>query len=119
MSCLKLVVAERGSVDNANAGNPILFLVFVVLSIVAIVGGKPAKWKLYNLLIILGGCAFGTGFGALPMAFGGSAAISGHLAASFMVIFGAAAAYICLRRNSIRAKASARPDPVVPDGPAK
>jgi hypothetical protein len=71
MSCLKLVVAERGSMDNANAGIPILILVFVVLSIVAIVGGKPAKWKLYNLLIILGGCAFGTGFGALPMRLAG------------------------------------------------
>jgi hypothetical protein len=105
--------------NNADAGNPIIFLAFIVLTVIAVFGAKPAKWKLYNLLIILGACAFGVGLGVLPQAFGGDREISAHLAAAFLPIFGAAGAYICMRRNSKRAKASARPEPVVPDGPAK
>ncbi|MBI3477425.1 MAG: hypothetical protein HY010_16970 [Acidobacteria bacterium] len=87
---------------DASSGNPLIFLAFIVLTVIAVFGGKPAKWKLYNLLIIIGACAVGVGLGALPLAFGGNEEISAHLAAAFVPIFGAAGAYICMRRNSKR-----------------
>jgi hypothetical protein len=71
-------------VNNDNSGNPLIFLAFIVLTVIAVFGGRPAKWKLYNLVIILGACAFGIGLGALPLAFGGNSEISAHLAAAFL-----------------------------------
>ena len=88
--------------NDTTPGSPIIFLAFLVLSVIAIAGGKPAKWKLYNFLIILASCAFGIGLGALPVMWGINAAISGRLAASFTLIFGAAGAYLCMRRNTKR-----------------
>jgi hypothetical protein len=88
--------------DNTTPGSPVIFVAFLVLSVIAIAGGKPGKWKLYNFLIILASCAFGLGLGALPIMWGMNAAISGYLAASFLFIFGAAGAYLCMRRNMKR-----------------
>jgi hypothetical protein len=78
VTCLE--VRSFGVVGDAN--NPVI----------VIAGGKPGKWKLYNFLIILASCALGLGLGALPIMWGMNAAISGHLAASFLLIFGAAGA---------------------------
>ncbi|PYX33580.1 MAG: hypothetical protein DMG80_05860 [Acidobacteria bacterium] len=100
--------------NNTTPGNPIIFLVFIVLTVIAIFGAKPAKWKLYNLLVILGACDIGIALGAVPVAFGGNSEISGHLAAAFMPIFGAAGAYVCMRRNSKRNAVLAPSAPVKP-----
>lgn len=88
--------------SNTTPGSPFILLAFLVLSIIAITGGRPGKWKLYNFLIILASCAFGVGLGALPIMWGMNPAISGDLAASFLSIFGAADAYVCMRRNTKR-----------------
>jgi heme A synthase len=89
-------------VNNTTPGSPFILLAFLVLSVIAIAGGKPGKWKLYNFLIILASCAFGVSLGALPIMWGMNAAISGNLAASFLLIFGAAGVYVCMRRNTKR-----------------
>jgi hypothetical protein len=90
------------SVNNTPPGSEFILLVFLVLSVVAIAGGKPAKWKLYNILIILASCVFGSALGTLPIMWGMDEAISAQLAASFTLIFGAAGAYVCMRRNTKR-----------------
>ena len=94
---------------NSTSGNPLLFGLFIVLSIIAIAGGKPAKWKLYNFLIILATFAFGIGLGALFAMWGTSLEIAGHLAASFSLIFGSAGAYVCMRRNMKRGSRGPEP----------
>jgi hypothetical protein len=96
-------------VNDTTPGSPFIFLAFLVLSVIAVAGGKPGKWKLYNFLIILASCAFGLGLGALPVMWGMNAVISGHLAASFLPIFGAAGAYVCMRRNTKRNTKPATP----------
>lgn len=90
---------------NSNPASPILFLAFLVLSIIAIAGGKPAKWKLYNLLIILGCVALGLAGGYMLGVTSGNMKLGADLAVSFLLIFGAAGAYVCMRRNMKRNKA--------------
>jgi hypothetical protein len=97
-----LVVAIRFVAGGAmNPANGIIFLAFLVLSVLAIAGGKPWKQKLFNLLYILGGTVLGLGLGALFIVWGTSPAIAGDLAG----------AYICMRRNMKREAASGRPEP--------
>jgi hypothetical protein len=96
---------------HENPVNGLFYLAFFVLSIIGVVGGKPWKQKLYNLLYILGGSAFGVGFGVLFMVWGTSPGAAGDLAGAFCPIFGAAAAYICMRHNMKREAASQRPEP--------
>ena len=88
--------------NNTTPGAPFILLAFLVLSVIAVAGGQPGKWKLYNFLIILASCALGLGLGALPVLWGMDSTISGHLSASFLFIFGAAGAYVCMRRNTKR-----------------
>jgi hypothetical protein len=98
-----------------NPASGLFFLAFVVLSVIAVASGKPWKQKLYNLLYILGGAALGIGLGLLFMVWGTSPGIAGDLAGAFCPIFGAAAAYICMRHNMKREAASQRPEPKASD----
>lgn len=98
-------------------GNPVggLFLMaFLGLTVWAVIEGQ-SKWKLFNLLICLGGASIGLGMGALAGWWSDNDVLGGHLAASFLPIFGCAAAYICVRRNTIRKKKPAAVDH--PQGP--
>jgi hypothetical protein len=52
---------------HENPANGLFYLAFFVLSIIAVVGGKPWKQKLYNLLYILGSAALGVGLGLFFM----------------------------------------------------
>jgi len=94
---------EGDPVNQTATGDPLMGLVFLALLVIAIAGGKPGRWKLYNFLIILACCALGLGLGSLPMLWGANAVISARLAASFLPIFGAAGAYVCMRQNTKRA----------------
>lgn len=89
---------------QTNNGNPIggLFLLaLIVLAIFAIVGAKESKWKLLNLLIIVGFTGLGLLVGFL---IGGNTATGGHLSAALMAPVGAVGAFGCIRRNKMRAK---------------
>ena len=96
---------------HENPVNGLIYLAFFVLSIIGVAGGKPWKQKLYNLLYILGGSALGVGLGALFMVWGTSPSAAGDLAGAFAPIFGAAAAYICMRHNMKREAASRKLEP--------
>ena len=76
-----------------------LFLVFLVLSVAAIMGGHGAQRKLINLLIIVAFMLVGIAVGIALGAWGGNMAIGGHVAASAMILLGAVGALGCIRRN--------------------
>jgi hypothetical protein len=89
---------------QTNTGNPIggvFLLALIVLMILAVVGAKESKWKLLNLLIIVGFMGLGLLAGFL---IGGNTAIGGHVSAALMTPVGAVGAFVCIRRNKIRAK---------------
>ena len=85
--------------DTANTGGAVFLLALIILSIFAIAGAKGLKWKLLNLLIIVGFMAGGLTIG---LAVGGDSATGGHLAAALMPPLGAVGAFACLRRNKRR-----------------
>ena len=82
----------------------ILLLVLLLLSAFAVIGGRGAKWKLLNFLIIVAfmGAGFCIGFGL--GAWGGNMVIGGHAAAPLMILLGAVGAYGCIRHNKQRAR---------------
>jgi hypothetical protein len=92
--------------SNPNPMSAIWYLLLIVLSCMAVVGGKGVKWKLLNLLIILGfmvgGVAVGFAFGA----WGSSGKIAGDLAFALMPLLGCVGAFGCMRRNKAREKAT-------------
>lgn len=94
---------------DSNPVGSLLLVALLVLSLWAIFGAA-GKWKLFNLLIILAGMGFGIGLGLLAGLYSRNMAVGGELGASFGEIFGSAAAYICLRRNT-RRKSRVNPSP--------
>ena len=86
---------------NPNPVGSLLLIALLVLSVWAIFGANR-KWKLFNLLVIVAGMGFGLGLGFLAGLWSRNMAIGGELAVTFMSLFGAAAGYICLRRNTRR-----------------
>jgi hypothetical protein len=87
----------------------IFLLILIGLSVVAIVGGKGAKWKLLNLLIIIGFMAVGLGIGWALGAWGSNMAIGAAAALPLAILLGCVGALGCYRRNGIRAKANVPP----------
>jgi hypothetical protein len=96
---------------NPNPMSAVWYLLLIVLSCMAVVGGKGVKWKLLNLLIILGFMAGGIAVAFALGAWGGSGEIAGHLAFVLMPLMGCVGAFGCLRRNKRREKATAQPAP--------
>jgi hypothetical protein len=99
---------------DSNPMGVVFLVAMVILSIMAIFGAKGAKWKMLNLLIILGFAAFGLGLGAAAGAWAGNSALGGHIAAAIIFPFGAIGALGCLRRNKRREKQSVGPEPIAP-----
>jgi hypothetical protein len=99
---------------NSNPMGALWLLVLIALAAFAVVGGKGAKWNL-NLLIIAGFMAAGVAVGFGLGAWGGSAEIGGHLAATLMMLLGAVGAVGCIRRNK-RRDVQIRPAPNSPKG---
>jgi hypothetical protein len=92
-------------VDQAT--NPIagfLLLGFIIFAAVAVNGGEGAKWKLLNLLIVLGFA--GVGF-IISFAFNewsDSSALAVAVAVPIIAAFGIASASVCMRQNKKRNK---------------
>ncbi len=89
----------------------VFYVGLIVLSCVAVAGGKGVKWKLLNLLIILGCMTGGVAIGAGLGAWGGSGEMAGHLAFVLMPLLGCVGAFGCMRRNKRREKAAAQTAP--------
>ena len=89
---------------QTNTGNPangVFLAVLIGLALLAILGAKEPKWKLINVLIIVGFMALGMLIGFL---IGGNTATGGRLSAELMAPVGAVGAFACIRRNKRRAK---------------
>jgi hypothetical protein len=92
---------------QATNGNPmgcVFLALLIVLGSMAVIGGKGAKWKLLNLLIIIGFMAAGITIGYALGVWGGNAAVGAHAGAPLML--GCVGAFGCLRRNRWREKAT-------------
>jgi asparagine N-glycosylation enzyme membrane subunit Stt3 len=87
---------------NPNPMGSVFLVGLIVLTCIALIGGKGAKWKLLNLLIIIGFMATGLLVGFALGAWGGSAEIGGHAAASLTILLGCVGAFGCIRRNKRR-----------------
>jgi hypothetical protein len=77
-------------------------LLLMAASVLAIAGAKEMKWKLLNLLIILGFVATGVGIGFLIGIWGGNPAIGGHTVLPLSTLLGAVGGLGCIRRNKWR-----------------
>ena len=114
----KTTTFRKGLSMNPNPVGGLFLMAFVGLMVWAVFAAE-GKWKLFNLLISLGGAAIGVGLDALGGAFASNGELGGHLAASLLPIFGGAAAYICVRRSMIRKKNLATPVQVSASATAK
>jgi hypothetical protein len=99
----------EGEMMDTNPVGSLLLMVLLVLSVWGIFAAE-GKWKLFNLLIIIAGIGFGLALGYLAGLWSANMALGGQLAATFGELFGGCAAYICVRRNTIR-KAGVNPEP--------
>jgi hypothetical protein len=94
---------------NSNPMGTLAFIACLVLSIIALVGAKGIKWKLLNLVIILGFMAaslvIGFGFGV----WGNSQTVGANVAVVLMPWLGLVGALGCIRRNKRREKQSSTP----------
>ncbi len=70
----------------------------------AIAGGQKLKWKLLNLLIILGCMGLGFGIGYAAGLGSGNMGRVPDAALPFSMMFGIVAAFGCVRLNNWRAK---------------
>jgi hypothetical protein len=86
---------------NQNSVGGLFLLLFLVVFVWAVFAAK-GTWKLYNFLIILGFGFAGLGIGYLTGVWSGNAQLGGRIAATLLYLLGAAAAYICIRRNKLR-----------------
>jgi hypothetical protein len=76
------------------------------LSIMAILSAKGIKWKLLNIIIILGCAAAVVGIGAAVGAWGGNMKIGGLVAMPLAICLGAVGAFGCWWRNKMQEKKS-------------
>jgi len=101
---------------NQNPFGGILLLLLVALTVWAIIKGKGMKWKLLNLLIIVGSIAFGLGTGFAAGMWSDNMSFGGHLGLALGSLFGVVGAYECVSLNKRRNAIAAAPEPVVPGG---
>jgi hypothetical protein len=82
----------------------VLLAGLIVVSALAIAGGKGAKWKLLNLIIILGSMGLGLFIGYVAGMWGKNMEIGAAAALPLSILLGLVAAIGCLRRNKTRGR---------------
>jgi peptidoglycan/LPS O-acetylase OafA/YrhL len=88
----------------------LLFALFGVLVIFAVTKAE-GKWKVLNVLIVIGGCALGFGVGYLAGVWAQNMALGGELAVPISLAFGALAAVFAPRKKTDK------PQPTPPTQP--
>jgi hypothetical protein len=76
----------------------VLLAIFLVLTILAI-SRAEGKWKLWNLLIILGGAVLGLGIAYLAGMWNKNMALGGEIAVPSALACGSLAAVLCPRKK--------------------